>query len=175
MAAKMGSALIVEGRESVADEMASFAETKALKCKHCGAAVSYVPPSSGLTRATQPSSHRWATCLHEVPLHASARRGCAARVDEARRWACPRWPSPRQAARELRPQLRTRAQTHRREFSPPTKPVSMKPPIVKMKNNVSTRFALLSWFVWALKDECRKAYRNRELSVKTRAPKGLVS
>jgi hypothetical protein len=45
----------------------------------------------------------------------------------------------------------------------------------KMKHDISIRFALLSWFVWALKGECRKAYRNRELSVKTRAPKGLLS
>ncbi|SAL00453.1 hypothetical protein AWB78_05947 [Caballeronia calidae] len=43
--AKMGSAVTMDGREIVADEIASLAETKAsLKCKHCGAAVSYVPP-----------------------------------------------------------------------------------------------------------------------------------
>jgi hypothetical protein len=40
----MASAVTIEGREIVADEIASLAETKALKCTHCGAAVSYVPP-----------------------------------------------------------------------------------------------------------------------------------
>ncbi|BBP97069.1 hypothetical protein BSFA1_21980 [Burkholderia sp. SFA1] len=44
MVVKMGSAVTMEGREIVADEIASLAETKALKCKRCGAPVSYVPP-----------------------------------------------------------------------------------------------------------------------------------
>ena len=43
MAAKMGSAVTMDGRQIVADEIASLAETKAFKCKHCGAAVSYLP------------------------------------------------------------------------------------------------------------------------------------
>jgi hypothetical protein len=44
MAAKMWSAVTMEGREIFADEIASPTETSSLKCRHCGVAVSYVPP-----------------------------------------------------------------------------------------------------------------------------------
>jgi hypothetical protein len=40
----------MEGREIVAEEIAALAETKMLKCKHCGTAVCYVPPHARESR-----------------------------------------------------------------------------------------------------------------------------